>query len=199
MAATNRVCRIKLEIDLLAHDPTHEIKQHRPAEHVLHEGEVPFQQPHFDLRVLLDQPQNVGPEASRESVLAPLLPPAPPCRQHDARIEVPPDQEDALARTEHSPAHNGEIVGRIDAQVRAIRHDIAPDRRPSLLFTLGFCDTLFFHHLPCWSSHFGGSSLEAARLFPATGWSLARLSLLPPDVSRDPAIAPQATSHNPYR
>src|SRR5690606_18257134 len=80
-------------------------------------------------RAMPAEPRDEVPEPGRVLPIPRLLPPAPAVREMDARIEIPPDQQDPLPGLEHRLLHEIEIGLGVDDYVGPPGHRETPDPR----------------------------------------------------------------------
>src|SRR5690606_39057939 len=112
VTAPDRMGGVELEIDSPVRKPANEVERHRAAREELERADAPFQDADLETLVVGGQPGDETAEPGRIIAAPRPLPPAPPAREVDAGVDVPPDQQDALARLEHRLLHEIEIVRR---------------------------------------------------------------------------------------
>ena len=127
VTATDGMDIVELEIDPPLRPPAQQVQQHCPAAEELECPKTPFQDADFQPLSLAGQPVDETAQPARMAFALPLLPPAGPAREVDSRIEVPPDQQDALLGLEHGLLDQFEIGFAIDDQAGPARPGITSD------------------------------------------------------------------------
>src|SRR5690606_34620659 len=129
MAAADRMRTVELEVDAPAPQPAQEVEHHCPARGNLERADAPLEDAHLERAAVAGEPGNKAAEPRRMLALPSLLPPAAAVRQVDAGVEVPADQQDALARLEHRLLHQVEVLLGVDDHADPRGHRVAPDAR----------------------------------------------------------------------
>jgi hypothetical protein len=101
MAASQRMGGIELVANARMAPPADQVEHHRSAQQRLERAEIPFQHQHFQAAPAIGQPHHESAQPRRGHALARQVPPAAPVPDQDARVEIPADQVNALARRQH--------------------------------------------------------------------------------------------------
>ncbi len=126
VAAPDRMRGVEFEMDAAMRRPAQQVDRHRTARDEFGNAIAPFQDTDFQRGPVAREPQDEAAQARGICAFAPLLPPAAPCLQMDAGVEIPPDHQHPVPRFQHRLLHMAEIIFGIDDNGCAIRHLVTP-------------------------------------------------------------------------